>query len=101
MTRKLPALLAAILVPILAATILGCTHSSDRLDAFKTGQAKTKATAELRRGMNFGDAMDAPEEGAWGWRISASDFKVVRDAGFDHVRVPMRISAHAGREPPY
>ena len=55
----------------------------------------------LRRGINFGDAMDAPNEGEWGWMFAASDFKAVREAGFDHVRVPMRISAHAGNVPPY
>jgi endoglucanase len=51
--------------------------------------------------MNFGDAMDAPNEGDWGWTLSASDFRTVRDAGFDHVRVPMRISSHAEARPPY
>jgi endoglucanase len=51
--------------------------------------------------MNFGDAMEAPNEGDWGWSISAADFKVVREAGFDHVRVPMRISSHADVRPPY
>lgn len=84
-----------------AAILSGCRHSADHLAAFVRGAAQTRATAELRRGMNFGDAMDAPVEGAWGWTISASDFKVVREAGFDHVRVPMRISAHAGMQYPY
>jgi endoglucanase len=51
--------------------------------------------------MNFGDSMDAPVEGHWGWMMSAADFQIVRDAGFDHVRVPMRVSAHAGERPPY
>jgi len=51
--------------------------------------------------MNFGDAMDAPNEGDWGWTLSASDFSTVRAAGFDHVRVPMRISSHADARPPY
>lgn len=45
--------------------------------------------------------MDAPVEGQWGWMIAASDFEMVRDAGFDHVRVPMRVSAHAAAGPPY
>jgi endoglucanase len=74
---------------------------SNRIAAFQAGSAVTHATADLRRGISFGDAMDAPNEGDWGWKISASDFVAVRQAGFDHVRVPMRISAHAGRRPPY
>jgi endoglucanase len=51
--------------------------------------------------MNFGDAMEAPNEGDWGVALSASDFDAVKNAGFDHVRVPMRINAHAGGVAPY
>jgi endoglucanase len=79
----------------------GCANSRSRLEAFRTGRATTHATAALRRGMNFGDAMDAPNEGDWGFVLSASDFRVVREAGFDHVRVPMRFSAHVEPAPPY
>jgi endoglucanase len=51
--------------------------------------------------MNLGDALDAPSEGAWGVTLDASDFVAVRDAGFDHVRLPVRFSTHAGRSAPY
>jgi len=79
----------------------GCGTAAERIEAFKTGRSQTHATTELKRGMNFGDAMDAPNEGDWGWSLSAADFKVVHEAGFDHVRVPMRISSHASATPPY
>jgi endoglucanase len=79
----------------------GCAGTTQRIEDFRTGRLQTHATSDLKRGMNFGDAMDAPNEGEWGWTISASDFKVVREAGFDHVRVPMRISSHADVKPPY
>src|ERR1051325_2880542 len=78
-----------------------CGSPKARIEAFRTGKATTHATGQLRRGMNFGDAMDAPHEGDWGWVISASDFHAVREAGFDHVRVPMRFSAHVDTRPPY
>jgi endoglucanase len=51
--------------------------------------------------MNFGDAMEAPTEGEWGVALSASNFEVVKAAGFDHVRVPMRINAHTGLAPTF
>ena len=51
--------------------------------------------------MNLGDALDAPTEGAWGVVLAASDFVSIRKAGFDHVRLPVRFSAHAGSSPPY
>ncbi len=78
-----------------------CASPRAHLEAIRTGKATTHATGQLRRGMNFGDAMDAPHEGDWGWVISAGDFRAVREAGFDHVRVPMRFSAHVDTRPPY
>ncbi len=81
----------------------GCTPSAStaRVEAFRTGASVTKAVPDLRRGMNLADAMEAPNEGEWGVALSASDFEAVKSAGFDHVRVPMRINAHAGGAPPY
>ncbi|MDP9033756.1 MAG: glycoside hydrolase family 5 protein [Myxococcota bacterium] len=51
--------------------------------------------------MNLGNALDAPSEGDWGVVLKASDFSAVKEAGFDHVRLPARFSAHAGTTPPY
>jgi endoglucanase len=82
-------------------TGVGCASAAQRIDAYKTGARQTRATPVLKRGMNFGDAMDAPNEGDWGWTLSSSDFATVREAGFDHVRVPMRIASHADASPPY
>jgi endoglucanase len=99
-----PALALAASLPALAAlalSSLACVNSASRIEAYKSGAATTRATPALRRGINFGDAMDAPNEGEWGWTIADADFRAVREAGFDHVRVPMRVSAHAARQPPY
>jgi endoglucanase len=82
-------------------TGLGCASAARRIEAYKTGAHQTHAVADLKRGMNFGDAMDAPNEGDWGWSLSASAFKAVHEAGFDHVRVPMRIASHCDPSPPY
>jgi endoglucanase len=100
-SRTKCALAAAVAVAAGALLPAACADSKGRVEAFRTGRATTKATGDLRRGINFGDAMDAPNEGDWGPVLSASDFKVVRDAGFDHVRVPMRFSAHVDTRPPY
>jgi endoglucanase len=102
LSRPLAAeVLAALFTSFTLATLAACSSTSARIDGFKRGQLQTRATADLKRGMNFGDAMDAPNEGDWGWTLSASDFEAVRAAGFDHVRVPMRISSHADAKPPY
>jgi endoglucanase len=94
--------LGAVVVALLYVLALAaCSSTAARIEGFKAGRLQTRATADLKRGMNFGDAMDAPNEGDWGWTLSASDFAAVRAAGFDHVRVPMRISSHADAKPPY
>jgi endoglucanase len=51
--------------------------------------------------MNAGDALEAPTEGAWGVTLEPAFFDAVRDAGFDHVRIPIRFSGHAGASAPY
>ena len=56
---------------------------------------------ELRRGVNLGNALEAPNEGDWGVVLSASDFVAVKQAGFDHVRLPVRFSARAAPAAPY
>ncbi len=55
----------------------------------------------LRRGINLGNALDAPNEGDWGVTLAESDFAAMREAGFDHVRLPVRFDTHASPEPPY
>ncbi len=59
------------------------------------------ANKRLGRGINFGNALEAPNEGEWGLRLKAEYFKAIKDAGFDSVRLPVRWSAHAEAEPPY
>lgn len=55
----------------------------------------------FRRGINMGNALEAPVEGAWGMVIREEFFEIIKEAGFDHVRIPIRWSAHAGDEYPY
>jgi endoglucanase len=56
---------------------------------------------KLGRGINLGNALEAPKEGEWGVRLNAEYFKVIKDAGFDTVRLPVRWSAHAETAAPY
>lgn len=53
------------------------------------------------RGINMGNALEAPREGEWGVIIKDEYFKIIREAGFDTVRIPIRWSAHALQNPPY
>lgn len=53
------------------------------------------------RGINLGNALEAPIEGSWGMFIREEFFSLIKEAGFDHVRIPIRWSAHASKYPPY
>ncbi len=55
----------------------------------------------LDRGVNLGNALDAPKEGEWGFRLKAEYFGEIQRAGFNSVRLPVRWSAHAKSDAPY
>ncbi len=55
----------------------------------------------LARGVNFGNALEAPNEGDWGVIIKAEFFPAIKAAGFSSIRVPIGWAFHAAKEPPY
>lgn len=55
----------------------------------------------LGRGLNLGNALEAPGEGEWGVVLEEDFFKIIKAGGFDSVRVPIRWSAHAEAGAPY
>ncbi len=57
--------------------------------------------ARLSRGVNFGNVLEAPKEGDWGLTLKEEYFKLVAEAGFKSVRIPIKWSAHAGAAAPY
>lgn len=62
---------------------------------------ETVTEGGLGRGINFGNALEAPTEGAWGFRIQERYFDDVKQAGFSTIRLPVKWSAHAQDQPPY
>ena len=55
----------------------------------------------ISRGVNFGNGLEAPNEGEWGVSLKEEYFEAIAKAGFNSVRVPIRWSAHAEKESPY
>jgi endoglucanase len=45
----------------------------------------------LGRGVNFGNALDAPHEGDWGMFIHNDYFQHIKEAGFDTISVPITL----------
>lgn len=59
------------------------------------------ANQKLGRGINLGNALEAPREGDWGVTLKPQYFQAIKAAGFATVRLPVRWSAHAATEAPY
>src|SRR6478736_80535 len=57
--------------------------------------------AGFTRGINLGNALDAPREGAWGVTLEEKHFEMAKAAGLDHIRLPVRFNSHAKNEAPY
>ena len=55
----------------------------------------------IGRGINFGNALEAPSEGEWGLVIRESYIQAIADAGFNSVRLPICWSAHTSNTSPY
>ena len=55
----------------------------------------------LRRGVNMGDMLEAPVEGDWGLFAQEDYFDLIKEAGFDFVRLPVHWNASAEPEAPY
>jgi endoglucanase len=83
-------LLLAVLVPSLVALSAGPAPADSHA-----------ANKKLGRGLNLGNALEAPKEGQWGVTLQADYFRAIKKAGFDSVRLPVKWSAHAGLKAPY
>lgn len=55
----------------------------------------------LKRGVNFGNMLEAPSEGAWGLTVKSEFFEQAAQAGFDHVRLPVSWTHHTSKESPF
>lgn len=55
----------------------------------------------IGRGVNLGNALEAPSEGEWGMVLEEDFFNLIQQAGFNSVRVPIRWDAYASKEAPY
>jgi endoglucanase len=54
-------------------------------------------------GVNLGNFLEAPTEGAWsdGRLLQANDFSIIKQAGFNIIRVPIRWAEHVGPAPDF
>jgi len=91
---------------ILALFVAGCSKESANPLSFDeetslAGLDPFAQNAKLGRGMNLGNALEAPNEGEWGVTLKSEYFDLIKNAGFTSVRIPIRWSAHAATSAPY
>jgi endoglucanase len=89
-----PQVVAAVLVALVSPSAGRADEPQRTLDA-------AEYCRRLGRGVNLGNGLEAPREGAWGFTIQESYLATIKAAGFDSVRVPVRWSAHAAGEAPF
>jgi endoglucanase len=75
--------------------ISACTPSSAGPNAPAIPEAPVQAC------INLGGALEAPNEGDWGYTIRREDMARIRAAGFDTVRLPVKWSVHTRADAPY
>jgi endoglucanase len=80
-------------------TLASVCNASDESNTAKPDPFKMNKL--LGRGINLGNALDAPSEGEWGVILKEGYFDIIKQAGFDSVRLPVRWSAHAMEKSPY
>ncbi|MDH5404265.1 MAG: glycoside hydrolase family 5 protein [Candidatus Heimdallarchaeota archaeon] len=72
------------------------------IDFQSTGVYPHPLPDNLFRGINFGNSLEAPAgEESWGIYINETDFDVVKQAGFDTVRIPVKWSSHSLDSSPF
>lgn len=89
--KNLPSAVVA-LVSFLILSVMGSPSQA---------QPSLTLDAGLGRGINFGNMLEAPYEGAWGLTVQPDFFLRVAEAGFDHIRLPVSWTYHAELEAPY
>ena len=72
----------------------------ERRIARRIGQRSRRGGA-IGRGVNFGNMLEAPTEGAWGLTVTDDFIDKAAAAGFASVRLPVRWSSHASVQPPF
>ena len=58
-------------------------------------------TPNLGKCVNLANTLEPPNEGEWGPAFRDEDARIIRNAGFATVRVPVNFLGHAMAKPPY
>ncbi len=65
------------------------------------GQSISAANAALGRGLNLGNFLEPPRDANWRVEIQVDHLQLIKDAGFDSIRLPVRWPDYASKKPPF
>jgi endoglucanase len=85
---------------LLAACACLATASAQTTNPPSTPDA-APLVGDLGHGVNLGNMLEAPREGAWGVSLKEDYFPLIRQVGFTVIRVPICWSAHVGGAPDF
>ncbi|GAA5522687.1 endoglucanase H [Fodinibius salicampi] len=98
-------------VLVILFSLTSCMNNRNTIDSTENDYSPPENPAEafnpfelnqkLGKGINLGNALEAPSEGEWGMVIEEEYIELIRKAGFDAVRIPIRWNAHAQSTEPY
>ncbi|MEL6528851.1 MAG: glycoside hydrolase family 5 protein [Pseudomonadota bacterium] len=86
------------LTTLTAAIALGASPSAAFADEQSAEIAKD---FQMKRCVNMGNALEAPNGAPWGRLYSKEDYQRIAAAGFDTVRIPVRWSDYTGPAPTF
>lgn len=88
-------------LPIAFASYLSALLLSTSIFAQTAIPTSVTTQFDMNKCVNLGNSLEAPTEGEWGLPIDLKHFALIKQAGFDTVRIPVRWSAHTGSAPEY
>jgi len=56
---------------------------------------------DMQRCVNMGNSLDSPRDQPWGKPIDPAHFKIIKERGFDTVRIPVRWSDYTAGQPDF
>jgi len=71
------------------------------IGAQEDASAPVAADFDMKRCVNMGNALEAPNGAPWGRHYAKEDYQRIQQAGFDTVRIPVRWSDYTGPAPDY
>ncbi|GAB5405473.1 MAG: glycoside hydrolase family 5 protein [Aureliella sp.] len=86
------AILSALLISLASTSAAAVAQSSD---------AAFAANKRLGRGVNLGNFLEAPRNADWGADIRDEHFRLIKQAGFDSIRLPVRWPDYASPSAPF